>query len=159
MIVRQEIFTRVVNQLKRIKTVNTYTMYGETANYLTNLGLYVFPWRATPFNENQLPGLIVRDLDEPQELSSNHSQRVIRQLHIQVEVVMKGDAPINDLWAAYADIEAAIGEGRESVWADITKETRPRISRSLVEQESSKIAGGLFECYIDYPTLAFKSVA
>jgi hypothetical protein len=81
----------------------------------------VFPWRATPFNENELPGLIVRDLDEPQVLSSTSLTTGHPSASHSGRVVLKGDAPINDLWAAYADIEAAIGEGRESVWADITK--------------------------------------
>lgn len=158
MIVRQEIFTRFVAQLRRIKTTNTYTLYGDTLPYLTNFGDLVFPWRAIPFAPGE-KGIIVRDLDEPVIESSARSERVVRQLHMQVEVVLADDDPITKLWQAYADIEAAIGEGRESVWADITSNTRPRISRSLVEQESAKIAGGIVECFIDYPTLAFKSIA
>jgi hypothetical protein len=158
MIVRQEIFERVVAQLRRIKTTNTYTLYGGTLPYLTNLGNTVFPWRAAPFQPGE-SGIIVRDLDEPVMESAPRSERVIRQLHIQVEVVLAADDPVTRLWQAYADIEAAIGEGRDSVWADITSNTRPRLSRSLVEQESAKIAGGIVECFIDYPTLAFRSVA
>ena len=157
MIARQEIVTRFVNQMKRIRVGNTYTMYGqEPTNFLTDIGQHVWLWRATPFRPDELPALIVRDLDEPIVPSAPRSERVTRQLHMQVEVVLAGDTPINDLWAAYADIEAAIGEGRESVWNDITSDTRPRISRSVVEQESAKIAGGIVECYIDYPTLAFR---
>lgn len=159
MIVRQEIFNRVVAQLRRIRTGNTYTMYGEAPkHYFTDIGLKVFPWRAAPFQPNELPGLIVRDLDEPVHLPAPRSQGIIRQLHIQVEIALKGDNAMDDLRLIYADVEAAIGEGRESVWADITSDTRPRLSRAIVEQESAKIAGGIFECYIDYPTLAFRSV-
>lgn len=158
MTIRQDIVTRVYTQLQRIRTANTYTLYGETKNYLTNLGSSVFVWKSTPFQPTE-QGIVLRDLDEPVSLSSSRSARVIRQLHMQAEVVLSGASSVSDLFNAYADIEAAIGEGRESVWADITSDTRPRISRSVVEQESAKIAGGIFEFYIDYPTLAFRSVA
>jgi len=157
MIARQEIFERVVSQLRRIRTTNTYTLYGETANYLTDFGAKVFPWRAVAFPPGE-NGIVVRDLDEPVIESESRSERVLRQLHIQVEIVLAEDDPVTKLWQAYADVEAALGEGRESVWADITSNTRPRISRSVVEQKSAKVAGGIVECYIDYPTLAFKSI-
>lgn len=149
----------VVAQLGRIRTGNTYTLRGQTKNYLTDVGLHVFVWRATPFLRNELPGLIARDLDEPVVQATPMSEGVLRQLHLQVEVVLGGDTPIVDLWKAYADIDSAIGEGRESVWADFTGATRPRINRSVVDQDSAKIAGGIIEFYIDYPTLAFQSVA
>jgi hypothetical protein len=157
MIIREEIFNRVVAQLQRIRTGNTYTMYGMTQHYLTDAGLHVFPWRATTLQPNELPALIVRDLDEPVILANNQSARVTRQLHVQVEAAIADNTPMTILRQIYSDIEAAFGEGRESVWADITIETRPRITRAVVEQESRKIAGGIFEVFIDYPTFAFLS--
>jgi hypothetical protein len=160
MIIRQEIVTRVENQLKRIRTGNTYTVYGVTRNYLTDIGLKVFQWRNVQFQPSELPALILRDLDEPAVLSSKNSSRVTRQLHVQIEIVTAGDNSPDDLRKYYADVEAAIGEGRQSVWADITEETRPRITRSVVEQgdTSVRLAGGIYECFIDYPTFAFSSV-
>jgi hypothetical protein len=158
MTIREDIVTRVLGQLRRMLTSNTYTLYNETNNYLTNLGSNVSVWRATAFKPGE-QGVILRDLDELHTLSDKRGQRVLRSLHIQVEIVLSGENSVNDLLKAYADVEAAIGEGRESVWADITSETRPRLSRSVVEQESARIAGGIYECYIDYPTLAFRSVA
>jgi hypothetical protein len=157
--IREDIVTRVKGQLDRIRTTNTYTLYGETKNYLTNLGSNCTIWRSRPFEPGE-QGLILRDLDEEMALatSTNMSGAVVRQLHIQVEIVLSGPNVHSDLWKVYADVEAAIGEGRVSVWGDITKETRPRLSRSLVEQESARVAGGIFEVYIDYPTLAFRSV-
>lgn len=102
--------------------------------------------------------MIVRDLDEPILEPTVRAQRVTRQLHMQVEIVLSGTNSMDDLRKHYSDVEAAIGEGRETVWADITSETRPRISRSVLEQESLKVAGGIFEFYIDYPTMAFRSI-
>lgn len=157
MILRQEIVDRIVTQLRRIKQANTYTLYGETRNYFTDFGDTVYQWRAAPFHPGE-SGLIIRDLDEPVIESTPRSERVTRQLHIQVEVVLSGNDPVDDLRKVFADVEAAIGEGRESVWADITSNTRPRITRTVVEQESAKVAGGILEVFIDYPTQAFKSV-
>jgi hypothetical protein len=158
MLLREEIFTRYVNQLRRIRTSNTYTLYGETRNYLTDAGMNVRPWFSGKFQVAELPGLVPRDLDEPILEPTPRAQRVTRQLHVQTEIVVAGDDAADLLRMVFADVEAAIGEGRDSVWADITSDTRPRISRSVLEQESNRIAGGIFECFIDYPTFAFKSV-
>lgn len=155
--IRGEIVKRVEDQLKRIQTANTYTLYGETKNYFTNLGTNVSRWRSRPFTEGE-QGLVLRDLDEPKDLASNHAGAVTRNLHIQVEIVVSGQNAPDDLLKAFADVEAALGEGRESVWGDITSGTRPKLDRSLVEQESQRLAGGIVEVYIDYPTLAFRSV-
>lgn len=155
---RQDIFNKVVAQLRKIKVANTYTMYGDTDNYLTDVGLHVYAWRAAPFPPNTQMALVVRDLDEPAELSAPRSSRQERSLHMQVEIVISGDVAMETLRDVFADVEAAVGEGRESVWDSITSDTRPRITRSVLEQESAKIAGGIFEFFIDYPTLAFKSV-
>lgn len=156
--IRQQIVTKVITQLKRIKTSNTYSIYGNTANYLTNAGDNVNEWRDAPFGPDELPALIVRDLSEPViESPSPRSDRIVRQLHIQVEAVAIGDNPSADIRKMLADVEAAIGEGRLSEWNDISFNTKPLASKSVLKQESWKLAGGIFECVIEYPTLAFDS--
>lgn len=145
---RQLIVNQVIAQLQAIATAN---------GFLTNVGASVFEWRDTPFQETELPALIFRDLDEPQELSSPRSERVLRSLHCLVQVVTVGDTPMRDIRQILADIEKAVGKGASDYWGKFASNTRPRIARAILDQESLKFAGSTFEFYIDYPTTAFNS--
>jgi hypothetical protein len=153
--IRQQLFELVIGQLKTIKTSNSYSMYGQTGNYKTDIGERVFAWRAVPFDEEDDDGLIVRDMDEIMQLSSPNGFRIERQLHMQVELGGRGVTSDTDLRNKYiADVEIAIGVGAFTVWNTVGN-TRPRKSISIVEQQAEKIAGMIFEFYIDYPTYAF----
>jgi hypothetical protein len=99
---------------------------------------------------------VVRDIDELHKEASPRAPRMERQLHMQVNIVVAGDAAMDDLRDKYIpDVETAILIGREQVWNNITSNTRPRLNRSVFEQESDKLAGGIVEFYIDYPSYAF----
>jgi hypothetical protein len=57
MTIRQTIFDLVVAGLRQAVTTNTYTLYGQTRNFETNIGNSVHPWRSAPFSESELPGV------------------------------------------------------------------------------------------------------
>jgi hypothetical protein len=144
----------VVEQLRTIKTSNSYTMYNQTGNYKTNIGDSVWIWRDVSFESDEPDSLIVRDLDEPLQLPSPYAERVERQLHIGIELIGR-NAKSEKLRNEYLpDVEIAIGVGARTRWNNIGK-TRPRKSISVTGQESVKIAGMIFEFYIDYPGYAF----
>ncbi len=155
--IRQQIFEAVVNQLKLIHTANTYQFYGVTGSYQSDLGSAVFPWRAVPqTDKTKYPFLVVRDLDELVKEASPGAPRVERSLHMQVNIVVKGDDAANELRDKYySDVDIAIGLGRQSYWSGLSGNTRPRLNRSVFEHESDVLAGGIVEFYIDYPTYAF----
>jgi hypothetical protein len=156
MTLRQQIFEAVVAQLKLIQTANEYQFYGVTGNYNSNLGSSVYPWRSAPFAKQNLPALVVRDIDELIKEPTPGAQRVERQLHMMINIVVDGDSASDDLRDKYfADVDIAIGLGRQSRWGNLTGNTRPRLTRSVLEQESDVLAGGIVEFYIDYPTYAF----
>lgn len=152
---RQQAFEKVVDQLRLIKTTNSYTLFGVTANYKTNVGDSVHVWRSAPFQADELPGLIVRDLDEIKELSDKYGDREKRSLHIQITIAVADDTPQEELNAIFGDLDTAFGVGRASNWDGLVQETRPRIARTVGDQESLKIAGGVYEVYLDYATRAF----
>lgn len=153
--IRQQIFDAVVAQLRTVKTTNQWTAYGMTGDYLTNIGDQVHPWRTSAFQPEELPGVVPRDLDEPVEPMSEGSQRMKRQLHIQIVVAVGGEDAADQLRKIFGDLDIAVGLGRDSYWGNLASETVPRISRSVLDQESLKVAGGIYEFYIHYPTLAF----
>lgn len=153
--IRQQIFSEVVAKLQTVKTSNSWTAYGMTGNYLTNIGDQVHPWRTSAFNPSELPGIIPRDLDEPIEPLGQGIERTTRQLHIQVVVAVGGEDAAEQLRKIFGDLDIAFGQGRDERWGGLASETVPRISRSVLDQESLKVAGGIYEVYIHYPTLAF----
>ena len=152
--IRQQIVDRFESKLQSIAT---------GAGYQTNVGQSVHEWRSSPFMQNELPALIWRDLDEPVEEHTRFAQRHQRALHMQVEIVGSGTTSPAEYRKLLADVEKAIKSGQledGTWWADENGEglalrTRPRMSRLVVEQESLKIAGGFYECFIDYVTRDF----
>ena len=152
---REEIFTKVVEGLRGIQTTNTYTLYGRTFNFETDIGDSVHPWRAAPFDEDELPGLIVRDIDELRELSSPNGTGEKRSLHVLCSIATDGDASPEMMRKIFGDIDGVFGTGRSTGWDSLSTETRPKLTRTIVDQESLKITGGIYEVYIDYVVPAF----
>lgn len=156
MTLRQQIFTKVLAQLALIRTTNSYTLYGQTFAYSTNIGANVFPWRSSELAETELPGMIVRDLDELRELSDKYGGGEKRSVHIQCAIAAGGATSADTMRTIFGDIDAAFGVGRLSDWDGLTLETRPRLTRMIADQESLRITGGIYEVYIDYATPAFQ---
>ena len=152
---REEIFTKVVTGLQGILTTNTYTLHGRTFNFETNLGSSVHPWRSAALDEAELPGVIPRDLDEIRELADKYSEAEKRSIHIQCAVVASGDTSPATMRKIFGDLDGAFGVGRETGWDGLSTETRPRLTRMILDQESLKITGGIYEVYIDYAIPAF----
>jgi hypothetical protein len=156
--IRQQIVDRFESKLQGISIA---------AGYQTNVGANVHEWLAAPLMESNLPALIWRDLDEPIEEHTRFSSRHQRSLHMQVEIVGSGATSPREYRKLLADVEQAIKAGQledGTWWANASGEslalrTRPRMSRLVVEQESLKIAGGFYECFIDYVTLDFDQYA
>lgn len=164
---RERIVGRVVNRLHQIR------MDLEPEVYNTSVGKNVFEWRTGIFSPEELEAfegemaLVVRDLDETKATDGDHTkvntlstQKVTRDLHMQIEIVVAGtDAP-QKARKIIADIESAIR--KDIRWRDAESKplaigTRPRIDRSIVEQESRKIGGVVYEFFIHYATQAFNS--
>lgn len=148
--IRQQLVNLVLSELRKIKVAN---------GSKTDIGKSVWEWRAIPFQTDELPALIFRDLDEPVANSETGGQRQKRLLHCQIVIAVSGETSVETLRKILADVERAIKTGRQTSWGGLAIETRPRISRLITEQESDRIAGGIVEFFIDYATLAFDSYA
>lgn len=155
--IRQQIFEAVVTQLKTIRTANTYQFYGVTGNYLSEIGQKVYAWRSAPTTPaEEFDYLIVRDIDELVKEPTIEAKRVEKQLHIVINIIVRGNNAAEDLRNKYyPDIEIALGVGAANRWGIGTGATRLRLTRSLFDQESDSLAGGIIEFYIDYPQYAW----
>lgn len=130
--------------------------------FQTDVGSQVFEWYAVAFDPAQFPlALIWRDLDEPIEEPSNNAFRHKRSLHMQVEIIAVGPTAPKIYRRVLADVEKAIFSGynvtTQEWWGGLAYKTRPRLARMVVEQASQKVAGGFYECFIDYAARAFDS--
>lgn len=148
--IRQQIVTRIEAALRDISIAN---------GYATNAGANVHVWRSIPFKETELPAIVLRDLDEPIAEDSRYTQRHHRSLHIQIEIVAQGTTSAVEYRLILADVEKALlsgyNEENQFWWGDLASHVKPRISRMVLAQESYKIAGGFYECFVEYITRAF----
>lgn len=142
--------------------------------YNTSVGNNVFYFRTGTISEEELEGmpdgaLVVRDIDETKATDGEATKKVTsgheafgRDLHVQVELLQSGTAAPIQLHKLIADIETAIRKDvrwRDSDGNALAAGTRPRLDRSVVEQESKKIAGNIYEFFVYYVTKAFNSYA
>ena len=159
--------TRIIGRVKaRFEGIK------KAQGFKTDLGLNVFVWRTGTFSEEELEGmpdgaLVIRDIDEIKTVEGDQTkvnklstEKFMRELHIQCEIVTSGTDAAEKFRKAVADIETAI---RKDVrWKDAEGKplaigTRPRIDRSVVEQQSRKVGGDIYEFFIHYVTGAFNA--
>lgn len=158
---RERIMDLVIARLRTIKTEN---------GYQTNIGNNVDYWRTGSFSEEEMSdktdgALGVRDLDEIKSVEGDNrkvargigAEMFERDIHVQVEIAKTGSQSPTDVHKIIADIETAIG--KDVRWHEGAKSlavgTRPRIDRSLVDQQTLKTAGVVYEFFIRYVTHAF----
>lgn len=162
---RERIVARVINRLHNIRAD------AEPEKYNTEIGRNVFYWRTGFISEEELQAfegnmaLVVRDLDETKATDGDHTkvntvntQKVLRDLHMQIEIVCSGEDAATTRNKIIADIETAIRQDirwRDASQVALAIGTRPRIDRSIVEQESRKVGGVVYEFFINYATKAF----
>jgi hypothetical protein len=164
---REKIVAQVVARLQSIAASNVTP---PPVGYQTNIGQNVYYWRTGAISEEELSSfaetaaLVVRDLDETKATDGDHTkvtklstEKHARDLHMQVEIVCGGSDAPSRVHKIIADIEMAIKN--DVRWKADGKPlaigTRPRIDRSIVEQESRKIGGVVYEFFILYVTDSF----
>lgn len=128
--IRQQIVDAIIGALETISTDN---------GFQTDVGQNVHEWFSTSFiPDEDLPALILRDLDEPINEGTVDSSRHLSSLHIQIEIIAAGNTSPRIYRAILGDVNRAI----RSTYDPSTQEwlgglagrVRPRLSRMVVEQ-------------------------
>lgn len=164
---RERIIARVQHRLEGIRSDI------EPDAYNTQVGRNVFYFRTGMFSEEELEGmegeaaLVFRDIDETKatdgetkKVNRLSTEMFSRDLHMQIEIVQIGKDSPSTIHKIIADIESAIRKDirwRETTGHALAIGTRPRLDRSVVEQESKKVSGVIYECFITYVTKAFNA--
>ena len=160
---RRKIVDRVIARLESILTDNDYE---------TDVGKNVDYWRSGPYSEEEMAekpegALGVRDIDELKTIEGDQQkvakglggkEKFQRDLHIQIEIGLAGTSSPTEVHKIIADIETAIG--KDVRWKDedgkaLAVGTRPRLDRSLVDQQTLKTTGVIYEFFIRYITDSF----
>lgn len=160
-------------KLVRVQLARLRTILIASGDYNTDIGNQVFYFRTGTFSEEELAAftgncaLVVRDIDETKAVYGDHTrlnkvstEPFARDLHMQLEIVQVGTTSPTTVHKVIADIETAIR--KDIRWKDVDGKalaigTRPRIDRSVVEQESKKVAGVIYEYFVHYTTQAFNA--
>src|SRR5690242_3995882 len=105
MIKRQQIIDALIARLQGIRQ--------STPGFYTDIGLHVFDYRTTSFNDNELPAINIKDdVRKKLEDQSGGSQQITDwDLTITIELICKsGGGSMSDLRKCMADVERAIGQ-------------------------------------------------
>jgi hypothetical protein len=93
---------RIIDELISIFQKNT-KLYG----HKTDLGSHVFEWKATDFQESDLPGIVIRDTGE---LIETKGQNHYYTLTIEIEAKVQASTTTNIVREVIADITTILGQ-------------------------------------------------
>ncbi len=138
---------RIINELISIFEKNKKA-YG----HKTNLGSNVFEWKATDFQETDLPGMNLRDPNETVEVKGlNHYYT----LSIEIEAKVQASTSTEITREVIADIMTIIGQN--STLDDLVVNIRPIENELLNFEKAAKTFGTILMMFeVQYITKAFQ---
>lgn len=119
-----------------------------TNGYRTDIGTHVYEWKTTPFYEEELPGINIRDFQEvqTQQVSNRHH----RELQMEVDIALSGTLADEQIREAIGDIESAIGVDRR--WGTLAFNTDLVDNQMDVVQDDIILGVGRVRFNITYRT-------
>lgn len=125
--IRQQIMNAVKTRLQAITVINGYNF---------DLGNKVFEWKDSPFADNEMPGLIYKDVSC--DISQVEGHRC--NLHIEIEIAARAGSIALDIRKMIADIYKAIKVDIQ--WGLLAMDTLPE-GDSMMIDEGGKLIGGV----------------
>lgn len=135
---KQQLFDKVVTRFQGIL---------KSSGYKSDLGLHVFPWRATPYGEDELPALAVRDPKVETTVVEGHRH----MMTIEVEITTSGSTSAYDMRLMIADLHKAIGT--DIFWGNLALNTHPGQEEMQIEQHDQTIGGAKITFFIEFRTV------
>ncbi len=144
--IRTKIFNAVADRFKTILIANGYE---------TNLGQKIYCWKATPFDESQVPGMNLMDpkQDTQQAMAGVHEHT----LHVEARVAVLTESPAAFVRSMIADITKAIGVDRNWTVAAVrlATDTDPVGDQMDTEHEGKSTGGACVKFKIRFRTSSF----
>ena len=143
----QSIITAILAQLRTIKT---------TAGYETNAGNNVFEWRATPVEEGEMPGIVLRDTF-PEEIITIGAHE--HTLLIELFVFTTGATATTQARSVIADITKAMG-AVDRTWGGLAEDTQPAPGSGMGTEQANKLSAvALKSFYVAFTTEPYNPYA
>lgn len=149
MTIRQSIVDELMTLFAAITVAN---------GYQTNVGMHLFEWRDAPLSVDELPALVLRDLDDEIQPSQGGFvlDNELSQLSLSLDILVTdvgSDTAIEIVRKAFDDVSKAIRlayQDTASNLSGLVVDIRRVARRVVVDQNSLKVAGGLFEFLVIY---------
>ena len=136
---RQQIIDAVRTRLQSITVTNGYDF---------NLGNHVLEWRTTILNENEIPGIVFRDVQNI-KIEGGPVAYFRWGLNIEIEVITQGGTSVTDIRKMLGDVYKAIGT--DPKWGGLAILTeQPNNDEIQSEQQERKITGASIRLQIIY---------
>ncbi|MBI3582378.1 MAG: hypothetical protein HY096_00325 [Nitrospinae bacterium] len=143
---RQSIMAAVKTRLESITVANGYDF---------NLGSHVYEWRTATLNDNEIPGIVFRDVQNV-KIEGGPIAYFRWGLNIEIDIITQGGTSITDIRKMIGDVYKAIGtDHRWSGLAILTEQ--PNMDEIQSEQQEKKIAGAVIRLQIIYDTLVWET--
>jgi len=136
---RQQIIDAVRTRLQSITVTNGYDF---------NLGNHVLEWRTTMLNDNEMPGIVFRDI---QNIKVERGPVAYFRwgLNIEINIITQGGTSITDIRKMLGDVYKAIGT--DVRWGGLAILTeQPNNDEIQSEQQERKITGVSIRLQIIY---------
>jgi len=136
---RQQIMDAVKTRLQGITVANGYDF---------NLGSHVFEWRTTTLNDNEIPGIVFRDVQNV-KIEGGPVAYFRWGLNIEIDIITQGGTSIADIRKMLGDVYKAIGTDHS--WGGLAILTeQPNNDEIQSEQQERKITGVSIRLQIIY---------
>lgn len=145
---RQQIMTALNTRLEAISSES------ESPIYNTDLGNSIHEWKATPFQDSDLPGLDYRDINDVITEASGSRHR--HDLTVQMDILFSGSTAPTTMRQLIQDVMTAINV--DPTWGGLALHTYPVSNESIeIEQAGKKIGGVRLNIVIVFITNAWET--
>ena len=141
---RDDILSNIKQRMQLISEANGY--HADISD--------VSVWRVTPYANNDLPAINIRDLQETEVSEERKGGVTKHQMTVEIEATCAGNTTASDLRMLIADIENAIRQDER--WSGLAIKTLPKKNEFVIAQDKQKIGGVLVNVVVEYLTLRFQ---
>ncbi len=139
--IRQQLMNAVDAALKGILKQN---------GYATDIGLKVYDWHTERLEDEDLPALVYRDLEETINLEGSAYTSHDRLLSLEITALTLGTTTPSEVRKMIADIEQAIRLGKD--WGGLAEDTLYTGNKTEIEKEEREIGAVTLQFQIQYDT-------
>ena len=140
---RQSIIDAVATRLKTISAGATYS---------TSIGSHFRDWKTTTWDQSEIPGVMIHDMDEDVEAGTTREH--VKTMHLEINAVVKGGTTTGEeMRKVLADLETCVKV--DETWGGLASRTVYRSNKFSMMQEDVTVAMVQMKIDIEYRVLRY----